>query len=176
MVVAAVYDRRNRLARLKFDVRRAAPPGLTTMENILKDFVLHFSALFIAVMFGMTFLWLLIRSASDARPPFVNPKVFPELAGLDKEEQKRLLAEAMRQSSRHWRSFVPFLVFSVFFAAGAVLARTLPKVTTIPDSFLETTITVGVFVLPGAWLAGRLLAKHIRPFLKKCIESSDKPV
>ena len=143
------------------------------MENIMKDLLLHFSALFIAVTFGMAFLWLLMGSASNARPPFVNAKAFPELAGLGREEQKRLLAGATRASFRHWRSFIPFLVFGIFFAAGAALARTLPKVTTIPDSFWETAITVVVFVLPGAWLAGRLSANHIRPFLKKCIEESN---
>ncbi len=114
------------------------------MENIMKDFLLHFSALFIAVTFGMAFFWLLMGSASDARPPF-----------------------------RHWHSFIPFPVFGIFFAAGAALARTLPRVTTIPDSFWETAITVVVFVLPGAWLASRLSANHIRPFLKKCIEESN---
>src|SRR6266480_4759783 len=143
------------------------------MENIMKDFLLHFSALFIAVTFGMAFLWLLMSSASDARPPFVNPKAIPELAGLGMEEQRRLLHEATRTSFRHWRSFIPFLVFGVFFAAGAALAHILPKVTTIPDSVWETAITVVVFVLPGAWLAGRLSAKQIRPFLKKCIEESN---
>jgi len=143
------------------------------MENIMKDLLLHFSALFIAVTFGMAFLWLLMGSASNARPPFVNAKAFPELAELGREEQKRLLAGATRASFRHWRSFIPFLVFGIFFAAGAALARTLPKVTTIPDSFWETAITVVVFVLPGAWLAGRLSANHIRPFLKKCIEESN---
>ena len=142
------------------------------MENTIKDFFLHLGVMFTAVTFGMAFLWLLISSASDARPPFVNAKAFPELAGLGKEEQKRMLVEATRASFRHWRSFIPFLVFGIFFAAGAALARILPKVTTIPDSHWVTAITVGVFVLPGAWLAGRLSANHIRPFLKKCIESS----
>jgi len=148
----------------------------TTMENIMKDFLLHFSAVFIAVTFSMAFLWPLVRSASDARPPFVSAKAFPELAGLGKDEQKRLLAEATRASFRHWRSFVPFLVFGIFFATGDAMARTLPKVTSVPDSFWATVITVSVFVLPGAWLAGRLSANHIRPFLKKCIESSDNAV
>ncbi len=98
------------------------------MENIMKDLLLHFSALSIAVTFGMAFLWLLMGSASNARPPFVNAKAFPELAGLGREEQKRLL---------------------------------------------ETAITIVVFVLPGAWFAGRLSANHIRLFLKKCIEESN---
>ena len=139
----------------------------------MKDFLLHFLAVFIAVAIGMAFLWLLISSASDPRPPFANAKAFPELSRFSKEEQRRLLAEAIRQSSRHWRSFVPFLAFGTFFAVGAALARTLPKVTTIPDSFWETAITVVVFVLPGAWLVGRLSANYIRPFLKKCIEESN---
>jgi len=142
------------------------------MAKIMKDFLLHFSALFIVVTFGMAFLWPLVRSASDARPPFVSAKAFPELAGLGKDEQKRLLAEATRASFRHWRSFVPFLVFGIFFAIGEAMACTLPKVTTVPDSFWETAITMGVFALLGAWLAGRLSVNHIRPFLKKCIESS----
>ena len=142
------------------------------MENIMKDLLLHFSALSIAVTFGMAFLWLLMGSASNARPPFVNAKAFPELAGLGREEQKRLLAEATRASFRHWRSFVPFLVFGIFFATGDAMARTLPKVTTIPDSFWATVITVSVFVLPGAWLAGRLSVNHIRPFLKILLANS----
>ena len=146
------------------------------MENTIKDFFLHLGVMFTAVTFGMAFLWLLMGSASNARPPFVNAKAFPELAGLGREEQKRLLAGATRASFRHWRSFIPFLVFGIFFAAGAALARILPKVTTIPDSHWVTAITVAVFVLPGAWLADRLSASHIRPFLKKYIESSDKPV
>src|SRR5947208_16511405 len=98
------------------------------MDKIMKDLLLHFSALSIAVTFG------LMASASNARPPFVNAKAFPELAGLGREEQKRLLAGATRASFRHWRSFIPFPVFGIFFAAGAALARTLPKVTPIPRS------------------------------------------
>jgi len=139
--------------------------------NTLQIFFGEFWPAFIGMVIGNSFVWLAWRSASDGYLPFIGPKSFPELASFTKDEQKRLLHEASKEASGHWRSFVPVMVFSVIFSLGFAVGRTLPKVTTLPDSFGVHAAFACLFAMLGGWAAGRLAMRYVKPFLKKYIEA-----
>ena len=138
--------------------------------NALSIFLGEFWPPFIGVTFGLSMIWLSWRSASDGYPPFIGPKSFTELAGFAKNQQKQLLHEASTEAFAGWQSFIPVVVFSTVFAAGAALGRTLPKITTVPDSLWVHAGFAALFGAFGGWLAGRLEVRHLRPFLKASIE------
>jgi len=122
------------------------------------------------VSIGLSLVWLAMRSASDWRLPFIGPKSFQELGGFTKDEQKRLIHEASKAASKQMRSFVPVIVFAALFSCGAAVGQTLPKVTTVPDSFWVHAAFACLFAAIGGWLAARLEVGYVRPFLRACIE------
>ncbi len=140
--------------------------------NTLRIFFGEFWPAFVGVSVSLSFVWLARRFASDGYLPFIGPKSFTELADYSKEEQNRLLHEATAEAFRHWRSFLPGAVLAICFATGAAIAHTLPRFTTIPDSPWITLPLVMVFAGFGAWLAGTLTTRCVRPFLRACIEKS----
>lgn len=95
---------------------------------------------------------------------FVGPHSFRELSTFSKAEQKRLLHEADREAFPRWRFFLPTLIYVAIFSGGMATAWTLPKVTTLPDSFWVRIGFVILFVGLGGWLAGRLEARFIRRY------------
>jgi hypothetical protein len=139
---------------------------MDTLKIVLSEFFPPFTG----ALVGVSVVWLLRRSGSDGCLPFLNRKAFAELVGYSKEDQKRLLHEASTEAFRHWRSFVPVGVLAFFFATGAAVAHTLPKVTTIPDSWWVTLPVVMGFAAFGGWLAGALTTRYVRPFLRACLE------
>ena len=139
--------------------------------NILKIFLSEFWSPSITALVCVSVLWFLRRS--DVYFFFVNnPKAFSELAGYPKEEQRRLLHEASIEAFRHWRAFVLVVIFAFFFVTGVAVARTIPKVTTIPDSWWAELLVVMAFGAFGAWLVGALTTRYVRPFLRACLERS----
>ena len=138
--------------------------------NTLQIFLGEFWPTFVGVSIGLSLVWLAMRSASDGHLPFIGPKSFRELFGFTKDEQKRLIHEASKEAFRQWRSFVPVVVFAALFSSGMAMGRTLPKVTTLPDSFWVHVAFVSPFAVIGGWLAGRLEVRYVRPFLRRCIE------
>ncbi len=140
--------------------------------NTLKIFLSEFWLPFINVSVAVSGVWLLRRFVPDPRLLLLNRRAFAELVGYSKEEQRRLLHDASTEAFRHWRSFVPVAVVALFVATGAAVAHTLPKVTTIPDSWWVTEPVVMVFVAFGAWLAAALTTGYVRPFLRACLERS----
>jgi hypothetical protein len=140
--------------------------------NTLKIFLSEFWPPFIGASVGVLIVWFLRRFGAGACLPFLTARGFTELADYSKEEQRRLLHEASMEAFRHWRSFLPVALLAVFFAAGAAVAHTLPRVTTIPDSWWVTLPVVMVFAGFGGWLAGALTTRYVRQFLRACIERS----
>jgi hypothetical protein len=138
--------------------------------NALSIFLGEFWSPFIGVTIGLSVVWLARRSSSDWYPPFIGPKSFTELSGFAKDQQKQLLHEASSEAFAGWRYFVSVVMFAAMFAAGAALGRTLPKVTTVPDSLWVHAGFAALFAAFGGWLAGRLHVRHLRPFLKASIE------
>ena len=138
--------------------------------NALSIFLGEFWPPFIGVTFGLLVVWLARRSASDGYPPFIGPKSFTELSGFVKNQQRQLLHEASTEAFAGWRSFIPVVLFAAMFAVGAALGRTLPKVTTVPDSLWVHPGFAALFAALGGSLAGRLGVRHLRPFLKASIE------
>ena len=138
--------------------------------NTLQIFFGEFWPIFFGVSFGLSLVWLARRFASDGHLPFIGPKSFTELADFPKAEQKRLLHEASKEASGHWRSFVPVILFAVLFSFGFAVGRTLPKVTTLHDSFWVHIVFACPFAVFGGSLAGRLEVRYVRSFLRSCIE------
>jgi hypothetical protein len=136
----------------------------------LKTLFSEFWSPFIGAGIGGSVVWFLSRSMPDGRMPFLSPKSFVELAGYSKEEQKHLLHKASAEAFRHWQSFLPVVVLVFFFAAGAAFAHTLPKITTIPNSWWVRMLVVMVFAALGGWLAGSMTTRYVRPFLRTIIE------
>lgn len=154
------------MARLRVGIEHL--DSLDTLKILLSEFW----PLFIGASVGLSVVCLLRRFGSDGCLPFLNRKAFAELAGYSKDEQRRLLHEASTEALRHLRSYVPVAVFAFFFATGAAVAHTLPKVTTIPHSWWVTLPVVMVFGAFGGWLAGALTTRYVRPFLRACLEGS----
>ena len=138
--------------------------------DTLKIFFSEFWPPFIGASVGVSFVWLLHRSGSGASLPLLNEKAFAEIVGYPKGEQKRLLHEASAVAFRRWRSLVPLAVLAFFMATGGALARTLPQVTTIPDTRWVKYPVVMVFAVFGGWLARELTTRYVRPFLRTCLE------
>ena len=139
--------------------------------NTLKIFLSEFWSPFINALAVISVLWLLRRS--DLHFFFVNnPKAFAELAGYPMDEQRRLLHEASIEAFRHWRAFVLVVIFAFFFVTGVAVAHTIPKVTTIPDSWWVGLLVVTAFAAFGCWLVGALTTRYVRPFLRACLERS----
>jgi hypothetical protein len=109
---------------------------------------------------------VLIRLASRRRTFYNGPESFPELAAFTKDDQQRLLREASREAFGAL-SFVPVLVFLAFWWGAPALGMTLRKVT-VPAWVV--IVLLPVFLGLGHWLARRLEAHRVRPFLKKRID------
>jgi hypothetical protein len=114
---------------------------------------------------------VVIRLASNGGGTFIAPtKSFPELVAFTKDDQRRLLCDACRETFSAL-SFAPELVVLAFVWGGWALARTLEKVIALPGwaaGFLPV-----LFGGLGFWLGGRLEAHRVRPFLKKLIEGQN---
>ena len=101
---------------------------------------------------------------------FVRPGSFRELSTFSREEQKRLFRDADRQAFPRWRFYLPVLIYAAVFSAGIASARTLSEIMAFPDSVWMRAGFAGLAVALLAWLASRLEARCIRPFLKNQIE------
>jgi hypothetical protein len=142
--------------------------------NTLQILFGEFWPTFVGMSVFFSFVWLAPRLACDGYLPFISPKSFPELATFAKDEQKGLLHEASKEASSQWRSFVPTVVFVALFSFGVAVGHTLPKVSALPDSFWVHVVFDCLFAVVGFWLAGRLTAQYMRPFLKRYIESTSQ--
>jgi len=129
---------------------------------------------FIGVTIGLSVVWLARRLASDGYLPFIGTTSFSELSIFAKDHQMQLLRQASAEAFRGWRSFAPVVIFAAIFAAGAAFGRTLPKVTTVPDSLWVHAGFAALFAALGGGLAGRLEVRHLRPFLKASIERTHR--
>jgi hypothetical protein len=134
--------------------------------NAFQIFFGEFWPTFVGSSIGLSLAWV----AKHDYLPFIGPSTFTELAVFTKDEQKRLLHEASKEALAQWHSFIPTLVFLVIFPFGSALAHTLPKITTLPDSFWIHVVFGGLFGALGCWLAIRLGVLYVRPFLIRCIE------
>ncbi len=124
-----------------------------------------------AVAVGFLIGALVVPSASrDWRTFFISTKSFPELAAFTKDDQQRLLREASREAFGAL-SFVPILVALALFWVGAASVWTLHKVTALP--LWVAAVLGGLFFGLGCWLARRLEAHRVRPFLKKLIDGQN---
>ena len=83
-----------------------------------------------------------------------------------------MLHEASIEALGHWRAFVLVAMFAFFFVTGVAVARTIPKVTTIPDSWWLGLLVVTAFAALGCWVVGALTTRYVRPFLRACLEKS----
>jgi hypothetical protein len=110
------------------------------------------------------------RETSNPCPLFVGPKSFTVLSRFAEDQQRRLLDEASKEALAGWRRVVPVAVFFVLLTVGTALGRTLPKVTTFPDSFWVNACSTALFAGFGFWLARQLQVHRVRPFLKALIE------
>ncbi|MBI5571168.1 MAG: hypothetical protein HY914_14590 [Desulfomonile tiedjei] len=127
-----------------------------------------------ALLIG-SLIGLVVRLASNGGGTLITPtKSYPELAAFSKDDQLRLLREACREAFSAL-SFVPILVFLASWWVGAALLRTLVKVTAPPEWVVILLIGLffGLFSGLGYWLARRLEAHRVRPFLKKLIDVND---
>jgi hypothetical protein len=113
----------------------------------------------------MIFLVVLVGRFASSRTFFNDTKSFPELGAFSKDDQQRLLREASREAFSAL-SFVPPLIALAFFWVGFTLALTLVKVT-------ARVVLTCLFVVFGGWLARRLEAHRVRPFLKKLIDGQN---
>jgi len=139
-----------------------------------KIFLAEFWPSFIGVMVAMFVVWLVKRSRSDARLPFLGAGAFPELAAATKEQQRLWLHHASVLAFRQGRSFVPLLVIALFFAGGFATARVLSATGMIPDSVWTRAAVAAVVAGFGAWLAGKITVRYVRPILRKCM-APDRP-
>lgn len=101
---------------------------------------------------------------------FTRAQSFPEFAAFTKDDQQSLLGEASREAFSAL-SIVPILVLFAFCSGGDVLIRTLQKVTSLPEWVVLVLFVQ--FVGFGHWLARRLEAQRVRPFLKKLIDGQN---
>jgi hypothetical protein len=124
------------------------------------------SALAFAFLIG-----LVIRLASNGGGTFIAPtKSFPELAAFAKDDQERLLREASREAFSAL-SFVPILVVLAFWWVAAAVGATVQEVTAL--SYWVGFVLSVLFGVLGFWLAQRLEAHRVRPFLKKLIDGQN---
>jgi hypothetical protein len=137
--------------------------------STLQIFVSEFMAPFFGVTIGIAMVWFAWRASSDGYPPFIGPGSFNELSDFAKDQQRQLLHQASVEAFRGWRSLTPIVIFAAIFAAGAAFGRTLPKITSVPDSFWVHAGFAALFAGFGGWLAGRLEVCYVRPFLKASI-------
>ena len=101
---------------------------------------------------------------------FNRTESFPELSAFTKDDQQRLLRDASLEAFSAL-SFVPILVGPAFLLGGFALALTLQKVTALPA--WGAAVLTGLFFGLGWWLARRLEARRVRPFLKKLIDGQN---
>ncbi len=139
---------------------------MTTMQYFLSEFW----PTFIVFSIVMPALWMGKIWSLDGHLPFVRRKSFAELSDFAEDQQQQLLHDASKEASRRWRSLVPFLIFTGMFATGGAIGRTLPKLTTVPDSFLVHVGFTALFTIVGVRLAARVEVRQLRPFLKDSIK------
>jgi len=119
-------------------------------------------------------MWALLtfgrRVSLDGNSVFVGPKSFAELSAFSKDEQKRMLRQADREAFPGWRLIFPVSMYAANMSAALAIVRTIPKVTSLPDSLWVSLSFAVLFVLLGGWIGGRFEVWCIRPFLKIQIE------
>jgi len=123
-----------------------------------------------AVAVGLL-IGLVVRLASNGGGTFIAPtKSFPELAAFTKDDQLRLLRDASLEAFSAL-SFVPILALFAFACGLPALARTLQNVTALSGSVV--ILLTCLFLVLVYWLARRLEAHRVRPFLKKLIDGQN---
>jgi hypothetical protein len=100
----------------------------------------------------------------------VRPRSFRELCAFSREEQRRLFRDADREAFPRWRFYLPVLIYAAVFTSGTAGATTLSDILCFPDSVWMRAGLAGLVVALPGWLASRLEAHCIRPFLKYQIE------
>ena len=137
--------------------------------NTLNMFFTEWWPSFAGFGVGAVGLWFAGRFASHGYFLFTSPKSFRELAGYSTDEQKRLLQEASKETFRCWRSVLPSIAFALVLSIGIALGRTIPKVTTLPDTWWVHVIFAALFVGAAGWFVMQLAASCVRPFLQRLI-------
>lgn len=138
--------------------------------NTLQIFFMEWWPTFTGIGVVMVGMWFAGRFASHSYFPFTSPKSFRELAVYSEGEQQRLLQEASKETFSCWRSVLPPIAFALVLSAGIALGRTIPKVTTLPDSWWVHIIVAGLFAGPAGWFVVRLAVNCVRPFLRRLLE------
>jgi hypothetical protein len=123
-----------------------------------------------AVAVGSLIGLVILLASSRCRTFFNNTKSFPELAAFTKDDQQRFLREASKEAFSAL-SFVPVLVLLALCWVGFALGLTLEKVTAL--SHWVAFVLPTLFAVLGFWVAGRLEAHRVRPFLKKLIDGQN---
>jgi len=138
--------------------------------NILQIFFTEWWPTFLGFGVVLVGLWFAGRFASHGYFLFTSPKSFKELAGFSEVEKKRLLQVASKETFRCWRSVLPAIAFALVLSGGIALGRTIPKVTSLPDTWWVHVIFAALFAGATGWFVMRLAVSCVRPFLQRLIE------
>jgi len=138
--------------------------------NSLRIFFAEWWLIFLCQSFVFVGMWFAGRFGLHGYFFLTSPKSFKELAAFSEDEKKRLLQEASKETFRCWRSVVAPVACALVLSAGIAFGWTIPKVTTLPDTWWVHTVFGASFAGATGWFVPRLAKSCVRPFLRSLIE------
>jgi hypothetical protein len=130
---------------------------MNAAQSFLREFLLFFA---IAAPLYSVLQWGRRQSLGGNAAVFTGPRRFMELSGFPRDEQKRLLHAADSEAFRGWHFLVPTLLEAAVFAGALAMAQALPY------SFWVRLGLALLAMLFCPWVAARLEARRLRPYLR----------